>query len=63
MSQIAFFILEPLSAQPNDPADSKFFGLRTLSINLQSIMRYKIYVIWLNYCFRREHNTYMTLSI
>jgi hypothetical protein len=59
MGHMTYFILEPPSAQPRDPADSNFFGLRILSIKLQSILRFYIFEILLSFCSRREYVTYI----
>jgi hypothetical protein len=39
------------------------FELRTLSIKLHNILGFKILEIWLSFCSKRKHVTYMTLSI
>jgi hypothetical protein len=62
MGHMAYFIFEPPSASqcllgirriPN------FFELRTLSIKLQSILRFQIFEILLSFGSRREHVTYI----
>jgi hypothetical protein len=40
MGHMTSFIFEPPSAQPRDPVIPKKFGLRTLSIKLQSVLSF-----------------------